>query len=86
MVSIQTYQENQNLIIEITDNGIGVENEDLHNIMLPFYTTKEEGKGTGLGLSICYQIIREMKGSIDIISNKYNGTTIKLVLGIQQEK
>ena len=86
MVNIQTYQENQNLIIEITDNGIGVENEDLHNIMLPFYTTKEEGKGTGLGLSICYQIIREMKGNIDIISNKYNGTTIKLVLGIQQEK
>ncbi len=84
MVNIQTYQENQNLIIEITDNGIGVENEDLHNIMLPFYTTKEEGKGTGLGLSICYQIIKEMKGTIDILSNKYDGTTIKVVLDIQK--
>ena len=83
-ISIQTYQENQYLIIEIADNGIGIENEDLHNIMLPFYTTKEEGKGTGLGLSICYQIIKEMKGTIEIMSNMSNGTIIKLILNIQK--
>ena len=84
-INILTYQENQKLIIEINDNGIGVEDEDLHNIMLPFYTTKEEGKGTGLGLSICYQIIKEMNGTIEIISNKPYGTSIKLILDIQKE-
>jgi len=82
IVEIRSYQENRTLIVEINDNGIGISNDDIHNIMLPFYTTKEEGKGTGLGLSICYQIIKEMKGTIDIASDKYNGTKIKLVFNL----
>jgi C4-dicarboxylate-specific signal transduction histidine kinase len=83
-VGIRTYLENQFLIVEITDNGIGIDKDDIHNIMLPFYTTKEEGKGTGLGLSICYQIIKEMHGTIDISSDGVNGTKIKLVLDIKK--
>ena len=86
LVTIQTHQENQFLFVEIADNGIGIVNEDLHNIMLPFYTTKEEGKGTGLGLSISYQIIKDMGGTIEIASNKLTGTIIKLVLNIQKGK
>jgi two-component system NtrC family sensor kinase len=82
-VELRTYQENQSLIVEIIDNGIGIHNDDIRNIMLPFYTTKEEGKGTGLGLSICYQIIKEMNGTIDISSNGINGTKIKIVLDIK---
>ncbi len=83
-VGIRTYLENQSLIVEIIDNGIGIHNDDIHNIMLPFYTTKEEGKGTGLGLSICYQIIKEMHGTIDISSDGVNGTKIKIVLDIKK--
>jgi PAS domain S-box-containing protein len=82
IVEIRSYQENRTLFVEISDNGIGISNDDIHNIMLPFYTTKEEGKGTGLGLSICYQIIKEMKGTIDITSDKFNGTKIKLVFNL----
>jgi two-component system NtrC family sensor kinase len=82
---IRTFQENQSLIIELSDNGIGISNDDVHNIMLPFYTTKDEGKGTGLGLSICYQIIKDMKGTIDISSDKLNGTKIKLNLEITKK-
>ena len=86
IVKIKTYQENQFLIIEIIDNGIGIDNEDIHNIILPFYTTKDEGKGTGLGLSICYQIIKEMNGTIDITSDSLIGTKVKLILDIQKKK
>ena len=82
IVEIRSYLENRSLIVEINDSGIGISNDDIHNIMLPFYTTKEEGKGTGLGLSICYQIIKEMKGTIDIASDKFNGTKIKLVFNL----
>jgi len=82
IVEIRSYHENRTLIVEITDNGIGIGNEDIHNIMLPFYTTKDEGKGTGLGLSICYQIIKEMKGTIDIASDKFYGTKIKLIFNL----
>ncbi|NQT58117.1 MAG: PAS domain S-box protein, partial [Bacteroidetes bacterium] len=86
IIGIKSYQEKQCIIIEVTDNGLGISDEDINNIMLPFYTTKDAGKGTGLGLSICYQIIKEMDGTIDITSNRSYGTKMKIVLDIQKEK
>ena len=86
IIGIRSYQENKFLIVEVTDNGIGISNDDINNIILPFYTTKDEGKGTGLGLSICYQIIKEMNGTIDITSGGIYGTKIKIVLDIQTKK
>ena len=85
-IEILTMHEGHFIIVEITDNGIGIGHDDLHNIMLPFFTTKDEGKGTGLGLSICYQIIKEMGGTIDIGSDPINGTKIRLILDIQSVK
>jgi len=85
-VGIKSYQEDQTLIVEVTDNGVGIKKDDIDNVILPFYTTKEEGKGTGIGLSICYQIIREMNGRIDITSNYGSGTKMKIVLNIQKQK
>ena len=79
-VGIRSYQENHFIFVDITDNGIGISKDDIHNVMLPFYTTKEEGKGTGLGLSICYQIIKEMKGAIEITSDSILGTKFQLIL------
>lgn len=84
IIEITSYEENQFLIIEVIDNGIGINKEDINNVLLPFYTTKDEGKGTGIGLSICYQIIKEMNGTIDIESDGIQGTKIKLVLDIQK--
>ncbi|MEI7500730.1 MAG: PAS domain S-box protein [Bacteroidota bacterium] len=86
IIGIRSYQENHSLIVELTDNGIGIGNDDINNIILPFYTTKDEGKGTGLGLSICYQIIKEMDGTIAITSEKLNGTIVRLTLNIQEKK
>ncbi|MFZ4563367.1 MAG: PAS domain S-box protein [Bacteroidales bacterium] len=85
-VGIRSWQENQSIFVEVADNGIGISKDDIHNIMLPFYTTKEEGKGTGLGLSISYQIIRAMNGTIEITSEKLVGTKIKLILPVQDKK
>ncbi len=85
IIGIRSYQDKDLIIIEITDNGIGILNEDINNLILPFYTTKEEGKGTGLGLSICYQIIKDMGGSIEITSDTSNGTKIKLLLSSQRK-
>ena len=86
IVLIRTCRENNFLVVEVKDNGIGISNSDIHNVMLPFYTTKDEGTGTGIGLSICYQIIKEMNGTIDITSDGINGTNIKLILDSQMKK
>ncbi|MEI6062257.1 MAG: PAS domain S-box protein, partial [Bacteroidota bacterium] len=85
-VTISSFQEGQFLVAEIADNGIGIPHDDINNIMLPFYTTKEEGKGTGLGLSICYQIVKEMGGTIEIASDRVHGTKIKLLMDLQNIK
>jgi len=85
-IGINSYKEDHSIIVEVTDNGFGINNDDINNIMLPFYTTKDEGQGTGLGLSICYQIIKEMDGTIDITSERPNGTKIRLALDIQTKK
>ena len=85
-IGIRSYEENERIFIDITDNGIGISHDNIKNIMLPFYTTKEEGKGTGLGLSISYQIIREMNGTIEITSDISTGTKFQLVLPVQKTK
>lgn len=86
VIGIKSYVSNQFLIVEVTDNGSGISEQDINHVVLPFYTTKDEGKGTGLGLSICYQIIKEMNGTIDISSDSMRGTKIKLVLDTHKEK
>ncbi|MEI6885073.1 MAG: PAS domain S-box protein [Bacteroidota bacterium] len=86
IIGIRSFHEDQSLVVELADNGIGISTDDINNVILPFYTTKDEGKGTGLGLSICYQIIKEMDGTIEITSDKTSGTRVKLVLDYQKKK
>ncbi len=85
-IEVKSYHENQFFVVEVTDNGTGISEQDIEHIMLPFYTTKDTGKGTGLGLSISYQIIKEMNGSIEILDNIYHGTTFKIILMIQNKE
>ena len=82
LIGIRTFIEKQSIIIEISDNGTGIKEDDLDHIMLPFYTTKDSGKGTGLGLSISYQIIKEMNGTIELTSNTVSGTRFRIILNI----
>ena len=53
------FLENEEVVIRIIDNGIGMTENTRHRIFDPFFTTKEVGKGTGLGLSVSYQIVTE---------------------------
>ena len=66
------------VLVEISDTGIGIPEEDLDKIFNPFYTTKTEG--VGLGLSICSRLITENGGKIDVTSKVNEGTTFVLAL------
>lgn len=65
----------------ISDNGVGIAQEDMEKVFDPFYSTKSGRKeGVGLGLSIAKQIIDAHRGKISIESTVGKGTTIKLRL------
>ena len=58
-----------NFKIKITDNGVGIPQENMDKLYTPFFTTKSLGKGTGLGLPLVYGIIKMHRGQINVISN-----------------
>ncbi len=66
--------------IEISDTGIGMDDEKLKSIFKPFYTTKQPGKGTGLGLSIAHSIIEMHSGDIQVKSEPGRGSTFSIDL------
>jgi two-component system NtrC family sensor kinase len=68
--------------IDVTDNGIGISDDDLPHIFEPFYTTKDKGNGIGLGLSIVHGIVQNHKGKTEVRSEKGKGTTISVILPI----
>jgi hypothetical protein len=79
-ITIQTTDNPENIIIEITDTGIGISLELKQRIFEPFFTTKEVGEGTGLGLSIVFGIIEDHHGEINVHSEPGRGTTFILTL------
>lgn len=77
-IVIEAYAEGMNVVIEIKDNGIGMNEEQLARLGEPFYSTKT--KGTGLGLMLAYRIINSLNGRIDVESKEGEGTTFTIVL------
>jgi signal transduction histidine kinase len=67
-------------VIEISDNGSGIESSHLERIFDPFFTTKAPGVGTGLGLSVSLDLVRQMGGRIAVISVPGEGATFSIHL------
>ncbi len=66
------------ILLEISDNGVGMEPEEIEKIFTPYFTTKQGG--TGLGLYIAQKIIRDHKGRIEVKSKKGQGTSFFITL------
>ncbi|TAF80463.1 MAG: histidine kinase [Runella slithyformis] len=75
-VTISTHQSENQIVIKIKDNGIGMNEATKAKIFQPFFTTKPTGQGTGLGLSLAYDIITKGHGgTIEVESEEGQGTT-----------
>lgn len=86
-VILRTINPDKNhLKIAISDNGIGIDEEDIPHIFEPFFTTKEQSSGIGLGLSIVHGIIQNHKGKINVISGRGKGTTIEIIMPLTDNK
>ena len=80
-ISINGYQEEEVVTVEIADNGHGMDEETQKRIFEPFFTTKKVGEGTGLGLAVSYFIIVDQhKGDLRVDSTPGEGTTFSVVL------
>jgi len=76
--------EDENIVIQIADNGPGMSESVKRKIFDPFFTTKPVGSGTGLGLSISYYIIVELhQGQIDCASKPGEGTAFTISIPMQ---
>ena len=80
-VVFKYFRLSNNLIIEISDNGVGISAEQQKKIFDLYFTTKKDGNG--LGLSISQKIIAQHNGSISVTSKINNGTSFKIILPIQ---
>jgi PAS domain S-box-containing protein len=67
-------------VIEVADNGVGIEPEAIPKLFDPFYTTKPVGEGTGLGLSISHGIVTGHGGRIEVTSRPGEGTCFRIEL------
>lgn len=85
-IELATYLDQQGLIVvEIRDQGCGIDPDDLQRIFEPFYTTKPVGQGTGLGLAASYGIVRDHGGTIEVESEINQGTTFRMRLPLRPE-
>jgi len=79
-VTMTLYQQHGQAIIDITDHGCGISEENLEKIFSPFFTTKAEGNG--FGLAEVHKIIEAHDGEIDVSSTIDEGTTFSIKLPI----
>lgn len=81
-IIIKTSVENEQVKIEVSDNGSGIPEHVVNRIFEPFFTTKPVGKGTGLGLSLSYGIIKKHRGEIMVATKIGEGTTFTITLPV----
>ncbi len=81
-VAVKLYKSKKTVVIEIIDNGIGIDSEAIKHIFEPFYRSNNANSvnGFGLGLALAKDIIGSLKGDLKIINNPDNGVTAKITL------
>jgi signal transduction histidine kinase len=82
---IRTAREDNDVLVEITDSGMGVPAEIQTRIFDPFFTTKPMGQGTGLGLDTVYRIVRKHRGNVSYVSHPGN-TCFRVRLPIKNSR
>ena len=82
-IMIRTERIDDEMLLEIKDNGIGIKPEHQQRVFDPFFTTKDVGEGTGLGLSISHHIITAHGGRLEVDSKPGEETCFRIYLPVK---
>jgi two-component system, NtrC family, sensor kinase len=83
LIKLKTSKQGDQLVIEVVDNGMGMNEQVKEKIFQPFFTTKPTGEGTGLGLSLSYDIVKGHGGELKVQTTQREGTTFIIQIPIQ---
>jgi signal transduction histidine kinase/DNA-binding response OmpR family regulator len=87
IIKVEVFYLNSKLKINVTDNGIGICEEDIKKIFTAFaqaqYSVHSNKGGTGLGLSICHQLAQKMDGEVGVVSEEGKGSTFSMEIPIE---
>ncbi len=86
IITARNIERLKTVLIEIEDNGVGMQQELLDHIFEPFFTTRRDKEGTGLGLSISYGLIKEHHGIIGVLSRPGLGSRFSIYLPVGTQK
>jgi signal transduction histidine kinase len=79
IIQLKAFRSEEDIIVQVEDNGIGIPHDIIEDIFVPFYTTKKNG--SGIGLSLAKQIMQNHSGTISVISTPDKGATFTLKFG-----
>ncbi|MFC1461963.1 PAS domain S-box protein [Verrucomicrobiota bacterium] len=74
------------VVVEVEDNGGGMDEATMERIFEPFFTTKKTGTGTGLGLSIAHRIVSDLGGRIEVESEEGEGAVFRVTLPVHEKQ
>jgi signal transduction histidine kinase len=81
-IAVASFVEGDHIIIEVSDSGPGVSQENRNKILDPYFTTKHEG--TGIGLSLCHRIITDHGGSLTVSDSELGGAEFRIEIPIKE--
>ncbi len=84
-ITLKTRSNRKSVTIEVSDTGIGMDENIAGKVFEPFFTTKEVGQGTGLGLSISYGIVKDFGGDIQTVKQREPGACFRITFPKQDK-
>ncbi len=85
LIRVEARHEGADVVIHVTDTGVGIAPEIIDRVFDPFFTTRRPGTGTGMGLALVAEIVRRHGGSIRVVSVPAEGARFTITLPIRGE-
>lgn len=85
-VSVEAYEENNEIVITVSDTGMGISKDDLPKIKTKFFKANHTRRGSGIGLAVADEIIQRHDGTLSINSEQGVGTTVMITLPCIEQK